>query len=203
VAEALSGHAADGKPSTRPHVAYVPLANVGHQHADASIKGLAILLPYDMDDEHVLMLDSAVARVRTLHFGQRGDVSVRPHEPQRDSLQSLQTARYAGPSRMWTSVTPVVLGRHPKPKKGLTAEDVVAREIEHVGLPQPTSVTTQDTSFVRGSPPARAFHRGSVEAISGRVARHAWIEFDAPVEGPLVIGAGRHMGFGLMTPVAS
>jgi CRISPR-associated protein Csb2 len=40
--------------------------------------------------------------------------------------------------------------------------------------------------------------------VSGRPARffvHATVTFDVPVAGPLLLGAGRHEGMGLMLPL--
>src|SRR5262249_10638454 len=55
----VSGHDVSGEASTRPHIAFVPLPWVGHEHADGSIQGLALLLPRSMgstDREHLLRL---------------------------------------------------------------------------------------------------------------------------------------------------
>ena len=38
--EWISGHRPDGKPSTHPHMAIIPLANVGHDHGDGHLLGL-------------------------------------------------------------------------------------------------------------------------------------------------------------------
>ncbi len=199
-AEILTGHQADGARSTRPHIAFTTLANLDHRHADGSVKGLAVLLPRDIDDEDVLLLESASSRVRALHFGQRGSVGIRPIVGDESSLRSLQFDRYCRPSRTWASVTPVVFGVHPKPKKGLTEEHALMKDIECLGLPRPVALSIQDVAFVRGAPNARGFGRGSIASVRGRVARHVRLEFDATISGPLLLGAGRHMGFGLLLP---
>ena len=57
---------------------------------------------------------------------------------------------------------------------------------------------------MRGSAPFDRFvpyrHGGS----KGRqlLSTHVSVLFDEPVGGPLLIGAGRHLGYGLMAPVA-
>ncbi|WP_441286477.1 hypothetical protein ACSRUE_29425 [Sorangium sp. KYC3313] len=44
----LSGHDERGGPSQRPHAAYVPLANVGWEHADGELLGMALVLPREL-----------------------------------------------------------------------------------------------------------------------------------------------------------
>jgi CRISPR-associated protein Csb2 len=208
--EILSGHDADGKPSQRPHIAFVPLANVAHREgsfSDGAIKGLGVLIPRDADETSMMLLDTALTRIERLVFGQRGEVAVRPHES--DSLRghepkarlySLDEHRYARPATTWASVTPVALGLHPKRAKGLTEEAIVLRHIRDLGLPEPSTISLHAISEVRGVAPARAFHRGGISALKGRVLCHAVIRFRERISGPLVIGVGRHMGFGLLLP---
>ena len=69
-------------------------------------------------------------------------------------------------------------------------------------LPRPIAVRVGDVAAVRGAPLARRFDRGDSAATRGRILRHATIEFGEPVGGPLVIGAGRHLGFGLLVRAA-
>src|SRR5690606_7816911 len=52
----LSGHAANG-PTTQPHVAFVPLPFVGHEHSDGAIMGCALVLPRELSrDDHEVLL---------------------------------------------------------------------------------------------------------------------------------------------------
>jgi CRISPR-associated protein Csb2 len=196
--EILTGHTADGGRATRPHIAITPLANVDGEHADGGIKGLALAIPRDAEDEDVLALDQAMSRLLELHFGARGTITVRPADG--DQRASLRIERYHGPAKLWASVTPVALGRHPKPSKGLTEQNVLLKDIAAIDLPPPVDVVLQNVSFVGGAPPARQFKRGEIRSIQGRVLRHVMLRFAEAVKGPLLIGAGRHMGFGLLLP---
>ena len=47
--EVLSGHGPDGKPSQQAHLAFVPLADVGHRFATGAILGIALIPPADLD----------------------------------------------------------------------------------------------------------------------------------------------------------
>jgi CRISPR-associated protein Csb2 len=196
---ALSGHAPGGGPAQQPHIAFIPLANVGHQYADGLLKGLAVVLPRDLDDDHLLRLEAAMGKLRTLHFGARGSLDVRTIGVSPE-MKTLDFLRYRKAAATWVTVTPVALGSHPKPKKGLTEEACFSKELARLGLPEPAEVVLQNVSFVRGAPRASEVSRQAVSAASGRLLRHAYVRFSTPVEGPLLVGAGRHMGFGLFLP---
>jgi CRISPR-associated protein Csb2 len=212
--EMLSGHRPDGAPSTRPHLAFVPLANVwpaAGKFSDGGIKGMAVLVPRDLDAPSMMLLDTALSRIERLVFGGRGEVRVRaydrdeaiehpPREERRSGLRSLDTARYAQASPTWASVTPIALGLHAKPAKGLTEEEIVARHVRDLISREPTAIALHNVSKLYGAPPARTFLRGGIAALAGRDLRHAVIRFGEPVAGPLVVGVGRHMGFGLLLP---
>lgn len=208
--ESLSGHGTDGRPSTRPHVAFAPLANVAladGRYADGSVKGLAVLLPRDLGRDSLILLDTALASIERLMFGQRGTLRVRARRAvdwgdraTKGYLHSLDTGRYSKSATTWATVTPIVLGRHPKQAKGLTEEDIVARHLKELGLPEPIAIRLQDVADLWGVPPARLFHRGNLRALVGRCLRHAVIRFAEGVAGPLLVGAGAHAGFGLLLP---
>jgi CRISPR-associated protein Csb2 len=208
--EILSGHDADGKPSQRPHIAFVPLANVAHiegKFSDGALKGLGVLIPRDADERSMMLLDTALTKIERLVFGDRGDVRVRAYESAElfgkgstGRLYSLDERRYARAATTWASVTPIALGLHPKRAKGLTEEAIVLRHIRDLGLPEPISLLLHGVSEVRGAAPARAFRRGDISALKGRVLCHAVMRFADRVSGPLVVGVGRHVGFGLLLP---
>lgn len=207
--ETLSGHGKDGKPAKTPHIAFVPLANVANsaeKYADGSVKGLGVLLPRTLDAVSAQLLESALARIERLVFGDRGEIHLRQLRLEtgatrgRQILYSLDASRYTRASTTWATVTPIALGLHPKPAKGLTAEGVVVRHLTELGLPVPASLCVHPVSQLWGAPHAHAFHRGNVKALAGRMLVHAVIEFSELVEGPLVVGAARHMGFGLLHP---
>lgn len=200
--EALTGHQLDsGLPSALPHLAFAPLGFVQAEHADGSIKGVALWLPRELPTPLRRWLDAALdADGWALHLGERGVARLRMHPMEAGGLRSLDLGRYAAASRLWVSVTPVALSRHPKPKRGEDEAEVLCRDVERLGLPRPQSVELQDVGWVRGSPPARSFRRTGVRALEGRLLRHVRLVFAEPVAGPLLVGAGRYLGFGLLLP---
>ena len=73
------------------------------------------------------------------------------------------------------------------------------------GLPEPAEIDVGKTCWQRGSPRAVPGKGGFalMPVKPGQPARqqvHAWLRFDQPVEGPLLLGAGRYRGYGLCKP---
>jgi len=84
------------------------------------------------------------------------------------------------------------------------AESSVALACKHVGLPEPISVEVSLSPFLTGVRPAGrfpAFHQnGRTDRPVRRQLLHAVVTFKHPAAGPLMLGAGRFLGLGLMRP---
>lgn len=216
--ELISGHPPGGTgPTERPHLAVVPLPFVGHPHATGLVQGVALLLPAGADPGD---LGDAVGRwLRPgdecgdgrLVLGERGAARVRLVDTARASL-SCRPFRWVGPARRWVSVTPVALDRNPgqlgdrdpsrRDRAVAAAEETVARACEAIGLPAPSTVTVTAGPLVAGSLPAKRFP--SYATRGGRLQRvlvHVAVEFPVPVRGPVLLGAGRYLGYGLCYPL--
>src|SRR5262249_39040947 len=123
----VSGHDVSGEASTRPHIAFVPLPWVGHEHADGSIQGLALLLPRSMgstDREHLLRLlakweaergdpDDDYAIDLGTPSGLGWPIRVRFRQVEVPAKATLSTTRWYKPSRRFVTATPIALDRHP------------------------------------------------------------------------------------------
>lgn len=197
--EVLSGHAPDGSPSERPHVAFIALPDVGHRHADGHLVGVAAVLPRGLSPEERQAVLRALGAVRHMAMGSAGawNISrVGAHPVQR----ALDEMAWRGPSRRWASVTPVLLDRHPKRLFEPEAEAILARSCERIGLPCPTHVLIAPHSILEGVAPTFTFvsSRGPAER---RAMVHAVVEFGQPVEGPVLLGAGRYRGWGVFRPL--
>jgi CRISPR-associated protein Csb2 len=133
-------------------------------------------------------------------------------------MRSLDPRRYAGESIRWTSanwasVTPVLLDRHLKRKGGAAldeAAEIIREACVRVGLPRPAHVQVSKHSALPGAAPAwpaagsPAWQGWSRKASFGqRKLFHVALGFDAPVNGPVMIGAGRFVGLGLCMPIGS
>jgi len=221
VPEAISGHAEDGRPSGAPHMAILPLANVGWEWSDGRLMGLAICLPRAASaaEKHgVLAALASIIRARgseehaeiTLDLPGAGKWRLALQmEP---SASSLKPSRYLSAATTWATATPVALDRHPKEKgaDALQAEiaSIVADSCSRIGLPRPKLVVPNRHSAFRGSEssiPSRESPRwirwGLPKALQGRPLIHATLVFQQPVSGPIVLGAGRFVGLGLCLPL--
>jgi CRISPR-associated protein Csb2 len=140
----------------------------------------------------------------------------------------LQNFTWTRPSTTWATVTPIVLDRFPKASRsevrtGWHAEviEIIKQACLRGGLPEPKEVDVDSTPWHEGVPRAWGKtrrlhgHEGYTSAPLGdgfplmptkasRPAKpqvHAWLRFETPVAGPVLIGAGRFAGYGLCLPL--
>lgn len=211
VPEVITGHQLDGQPLHRPHAAFIPLGFVGREHADGHLLGLALVLPRDahwprhaVERRQVL---TALARIQTLKLGRLGVWRLVPEvreSPAYNLTPEAWTGGHRG-ARVWGTVTPIVLDRHPKAESRREYYEEVAAVIrqscERIGLPTPVSVTTGPVSPHLGVPASHEFPRLERKDGSQRRHTHATIVFEEPVVGPVLLGAGRFRGYGLCRPL--
>jgi CRISPR-associated protein Csb2 len=220
--EVVSGHLSDGSPSQSPHIAIVPLADVGWDHSRGDLLGFAIVLPRRLEGEpREQVLASIAAYARIHETPDDGDHLIVPLRIARDqvwnveraaapSRSSLKPGRWCLPSRVWASATPVVLNRYADNNDPCEEAGTIAAACRHIGLPDPEEIQIHKHSAVRAAPsayPARGSRSRpdwSFPAESRwreRPRRHVVLRFSNPVAGPVIIGAGRYHGFGLCLPV--
>jgi CRISPR-associated protein Csb2 len=211
----VSGHTPNGEPSRDVHAAYIPLANVDHRYADGKVMGFGVVLPrrlgrYSAERRAILQ---AVARLERVWCGgpdwTAGPADAEPADeghkqyswdvmiPTGDLAKSLQTWAYTGPSKTWTTVTPVLCDRHPKEKNGERIEDIIAASLERVVGIRPISVKVSKISRILGVPPSYEFNNRRKAALQPRHRVHATITFEEEIRGPIIAGAGRYAGLGL------
>lgn len=219
VPEVLSGHDADGAPLTRPHVAFVPLADVGSRWARGVILGVAVVMPRGIDDDERRAVLRALGRFEEagrdrqcdLWMGRAGALTVE-RVVDRDSRSTLQRGAWVGPARRWASVTSVALDRNPgdlrstDPEKAAQAEakaeTIVRDSCTAIGLPEPEWVQVMRRPVFDAAPKADAFMPFPRRpGATRRVCVHVEMKFTDPVAGPVLLGAGRYFGLGLCRPV--
>ncbi len=221
IPEELSGHRHDGTPTTAAHVSFLPLPYVGYERADGRILGIAVSVPKTLGDSARQALyramgtwekTAAEGRLRLI-MGAGGVVELK-RLPGPSTLISLRPHGWLQRSPRWVSATPVALPRHPgrlsggtgaaRAKAWVEAEATMKTACMHVGLPEPVTVEVGFSPFVAGVRPATAYPPFSQKGRDGKPVRrqlvHAAVTFDRPVNGPLMLGAGRFMGLGLMRP---
>ena len=208
--EWFSGHSLDGMPTAAPHLALTPLPFVGSEHADGRIMGLAIILPTQLNQQEAgrclepFLRDSATGLPceHTLFDGKWFECAIELETRER-LPKNLNPDTWTRESRVWASVTPVVLNRHFEGKdKWERAAESVKDACLHIGLPRPHEVLLHPVSLFEGAPHAREYPKLMHKNGNGqRSHSHAVIVFDEPVRGPVLLGAGRFRGYGLCRPV--
>ncbi|MDE2736193.1 MAG: type I-U CRISPR-associated protein Csb2 [Gemmatimonadota bacterium] len=208
--EWFSGHRLDGTPTAAPHLALTPLPFVGSEHADGRIMGLALVLPTGLDQQeagHCLepfLRDptTGLPREHPLFDDQWFECAIELETRERPP-KNLDPDTWTRESRVWASVTPVVLNRHFDGKdKWERAAESVKDACLHIGLPRPREVLLHPVSLIEGVPHAREYPQLMRKNGGGRRSHnHGVIVFDEPVRGPVLVGAGRFRGYGLCRPM--
>lgn len=225
--EWLGGHKADGAPSNDPHLAIVPLPFVGRQHADGHLLGMAFAFPRHVAQreratalralfERSEEVDDWLLPLRLHQFrrltGPESECDVVLVREQRlNPPQSLSARTWTASCTVWETVTPIVLDRFPKSDRGKEREgwlaevaEIVSQSCLNIDLPEPAEVHVHHNAFVLGVSKARP--SGGFPPMTGRDGKpsryqvHARIEFSTPVQGPVILGAGRFVGYGFCRP---
>jgi CRISPR-associated protein Csb2 len=216
--EVISGHTPAGAMTTNPHIAIVPLANVGWPHATGDLLGFAVVLPRETNADERRPILTAVARFARIEEGDgacaelhlRGDVVWRVQRSASPSRASLLPKRWCGTAATWASATPVVLDRFADHNDPVEEASFIALACRNVGLPEPLEIEIHKHSSVHSAPSAYASAATGSRVdwsfpddakFSRRPRRHVVLRFAAPVEGPVILGAGRYHGFGLCLPL--
>jgi CRISPR-associated protein Csb2 len=221
----LSGHAEDGGPAQSVHAAFVPLPFVGHEHADGTILGVAVVFPRGMDDAERSAVHRAVdawesehrredeeAPVVPLTLGSAGVIELERVAWGRPQQATLRSTVWCRASRDWLSVTPVALDRNPGELQSndaakaaaayQEAAETLAASCVNIGLPRPSRVEVLPSGTLSGTVKAKRFPPFPADPKKiRRVKVHAFLHFDEPVRGPVLLGAGRYTGLGLFRPV--
>lgn len=215
----LSGHTANG-PTQQPHVAFVPLPFVGHEHADGALMGCALVLPRDLPKNDREILLRLVAKWEKERANERGNLTLAggtlpPFHVRRVEVSAkaaLDPARWARSSTRFITATPIALDKNPgnlrsnldgtARKAALEAQQSISDACHHVVGVRPVSVEVSLAPLLPGAQHVRDFLPWPGRpGRTPRVRVHADIQFAEPVRGPLLLGAGRYFGLGLCLPV--
>lgn len=192
-------------PVLHGHVAFSPegyslawflaMPDVGHANARGHIHGLALVLPVGTSETVVAGCRTALYNLTELHGpGFARGVRIWSGEPR---PIAANPARWVG--RKATRFATAFPALHERRGVELTVEEV-GRWCQHAGLPVPVAVRSSRGPLVAGG----------VDLVPAEVNRpgrpphpysHLELEFAEPVDGLVVIGAGRQRGFGLCVPL--
>lgn len=199
---ALHGHGADG----RPHVAFLALPNAGNPRADGHLLGVAVGIPDLPDPERRAIVrgvlegmrsDGGASGPRTLRLSvpRIGEVDL-SYQPGLVRPWGIRPERWRRGSDHWVSVTPVVLDRYPR---NGDVEQEIARSCVRVGLPVPQEIVVSTEPLVTGA--VRMRPQDLPKQARGKLFRHIDLRFAHKISGPVLLGAGRYLGVGLLMPV--
>ena len=221
IPEEISGHSSSGGPTVSPHVAFLPLPYVGFARSDGRLLGVAVSVPATIGE----LARRAVFRAigdweRTppgnlaLQLGSHGVLRLSRLKGSPETA-TLRPGLWKKPSCRWVTATPIALPRHPgrlrhgtvqsRARAWEQAEASVVAACGHAGLPPPVEIQLSLAPFLAGAHPVNVFPPFRQKGNGGKLVRrqlvHASIRFESSVAGPLMLGAGRFLGLGLMRPV--
>lgn len=215
----ISGHDSEGRAVQNiPHLAYLPLAFAGHDHADGHLVGMALAFPKGVIPEwedgvyRVIgsLMDAESERSGNpgnesfrLYQGNLGELFLKPDDSP-NSLWNLRSEAWCRPSQTWASMTPIVMDRMQNARRhdpaGWTAEQIM-RMCEMQGLPRPIQVLVRPVSFLMGDPAVHEYNPLQRKDGTNRRMVHARITWEQEIEGPVILGAGRFKGYGFCKPI--
>jgi len=167
----------------KTQVQYLPLGTVGFEYCDRKIRRAVIVDPLASLPLH------RVSELKMSSLDGRRFIAVRQTET--DNVFD----KYLAESRRWVSATPVLLSGHDTrrgKKDNRKLQKMLVKELGVVGL-KPKSVMTfpMFPMFVD----AGRKHNKTYQQVGLAV------EFDEPVVGTMVVGAGRNFGLGVLAAV--
>jgi CRISPR-associated protein Csb2 len=200
----VAGHAKPGDANHR-QFSYLPLPSIGHAHTDPSVRRVMIAAP--AGDERVLNHLARLLAGQQLKPTGRTKLDCPPTLVfvRRDSFARF----YTQPTNVWASVTPVILPGHDdhKPEK---RRRLIKKALQQSGIDQPCEFEWSSISHFPKSLSAHKYDRqkrptGYIrpDHLLDQTAIHLKIQFNdgSKIPGPIVIGSGRHCGFGLMAGI--
>ena len=223
---AVRGKRDESSASEHRQFSYVPLPSIGHEHADAMIRNVMIVAPLAMQRELEYLSERLSGELLTPEeYGEVNICNSQPLISGRIELRKFNppagkfiASCYLATANTWHTVTPAILPGHDdhKPEK---TKKLIQRALQQSGIETPCEFTWQSIPFVKNTLSAhkydrqgrhtgyyRPIHLKDLTAVHLRIRfgrrvvngdpNSAWISAEVP--GPVVVGAGRHRGFGLM-----
>ncbi len=206
----LIGRNADGSNGGRAdeRIRIIPVPSIGHAHADYGIRRVLVEIPASCP----LRADDLSWAFNGVELGQSGELG---RLTLADDMAFLEHYSVGKAATVWQTVTPAALPesarrRRIEPRRKLEeakdateraheqeqARRAVLRALRHAGIKSEVlSITVQREPFQGHGTRAEAFAPGT--RFAKECLWHVAITFLESVNGPLVIGDGRFLGFGL------
>lgn len=226
VRRVLVGHDESDKPIIEPHLAVLPLPSVLGPYPDGRVRRIALTDFGGGDDPNrraIVEVAQVLLHGRELRDNGHGTGVVLDTEPDGQWLRFI-TKR----SRTWATVTPLVQpakeltsaewkrlvqARHnaaQEPARAAACElhlrkrrlELVERSVRQAVAGQKAHIESID---VAPGGPIASVHVANQYRANGYLGEtpklHVRVTFDRPVAGPIAVGRGRHVGFGVLWPL--
>lgn len=194
----IKGHP---KESTSERVSILPLPTIRKGPTDGRIRRVMLAQPVESDGALCDWLGRLFDGQELIPLSD--EVRFPPIFLERIPRHDTVLPYYTGISRVWASVTPVLLPgyddrkdhRGDHQKRLARAEQLVCKALRQAGINIPTHVELSRVPYWTGSLHAREYRPR--EKLAHYPRWQVRLTFDRPWTGPLAIGAGRHCGFGV------
>lgn len=211
----VAGHRETTGEAESPHTqfSYIPLQSIGTEHTDPAVRRVMIVAPLGDD----IWLEHLARRLDGQSLKPLNGTPLPPGtrlERIADHRKDGVREAYVRYSRVWASVTPVILPGHDDHKPAKTRK-LIERALAQSGIDQPCDFEWSAFSQFRKMLGAQKYVRDDTAKDGKRLinyirpdhllyqtAVHLRLTFGHEVPGPITVGAGRHCGFGLLAAVA-
>lgn len=206
IAQLVAGHATADKPNepyNGGHFAFVPLPSINADFKpDGWIRRVLIIGNGCETDAEKQLFDDVMRLLAGREIKDNGRACGRLYrlEPEQDTVFKQYRAPLSAPCCTWRTITPVIMTGNVR--RGRNYADLVVRALEQIGLSarDVESVATFSGPIVPKAERAMSYRINDANYLSQSSRYHVEIYFKRPLTGPLVVGRGRNVGFGLMIP---
>jgi CRISPR-associated protein Csb2 len=225
VSRVLLGHDENGQPVAEPHLAVLPIPSVLGPYPDGRVRRIALVgfgCAADPTRREIVEMAHILLHGQELRDNGGKTGIVLRTEPDGQWLQTISRT-----SRAWVTVTPMVQvakeltsaewkrlrdareAADQQPAEFVRLEKRLRdRRLELAVRALRQAIADQDARPVSvecaAGGPIAGVHIASQYRVSGYLAEtprlHLRVTFDRPVAGPIAVGRGRHVGYGLLWP---
>lgn len=197
-ARLIAGHEAD-KQHNGAHIACVPIPSLNAEGlADGWIRRVLLIGFGCTEKSAVEIFEGVTDGINGAELKDQGTgVGYLKKASLNDSVLQLFTRKAY---RVWRTVTPIIMTG--LMRRGRGAEVLIARALKQIGVNEDDveSIASFSGPIIPKTARALDYHIEQNSYLAQTPRYHAEIVFKRPVLGPLVVGRGRHCGFGLMLP---
>ena len=198
ISHLIAGHDAD-KQYDGAHIACVPIPTMREEGVYDGLIRRVLLLGFGCESKAAAELFESVAN--GINGAALKDQSVEIGYLKKASLNDSVLRLFTGKARrVWRTVTPIILTG--LMRRGRGAEVLLARTLKQAGVNEQDieSVAAFSGPIVPKTARALDYRIDKHSYLAQTPRYHAEVIFKRPVIGSLVVGRGRHTGFGLMMP---